>query len=93
MNEIITLVTRLEEYSTRLNEDFELDMRVRFIGDGRRTVFVSVFNNEEHTCCYVDSFVAGVHDIDMFCDNFRKEITTAGGFVTNNKSELENNEE
>ena len=68
MNDTIIILQAVEKLGTKLREEFEIDVRVRFVGDGQRHVFLSLFNNEEHKCLYVDNFGHKSESALEFCD-------------------------
>ena len=68
MNDTIIILQAIEKLGAKLREEFEIDVRVRFVGDGQRFVFLSVFDNEEHKCLYIDNFGHKSESALEFCD-------------------------
>lgn len=68
MNDTITILQAIGKLSAKLCEEFEIDVRVRFVGDGQQFVFLSVFNNEEHKCLYIDNFGHKPESALEFCE-------------------------
>ena len=68
MNDTTIILQAIEKLDAKLREEFEIDVRVRFVGDGQKLVFLSIFDNEEHECLYIDSFGHAPESASEFCD-------------------------